>query len=175
MLRTLYISNGGNAKPPVRFLPANANATGLILVDNAMYASTSGNCAGVPNGVWAIDTSAATPEPMHWATNGGGVAGTFGVALGIDGATAYAATSDGEYSPAAFSDSVVALDTKTLTKTKIWSRSRTKMAVFIYWMARHWVERIIKRRWPQFRMLIPARMPARWRPGRMLQKHDGFW
>ena len=26
MLRTLYISNGDNAKPPVRFLPANANA-----------------------------------------------------------------------------------------------------------------------------------------------------
>jgi len=123
MLRTLYISNGGNAKPPVRFLPPNANAGGLMLVDNIMYASTSGNCAGVPNGVWVIDTSAATPEPMHWSTNGGGVTGTFGAALGTDG-TIYAATSDGEYSPAAFSDSVVALEkvapeTKTL-KLKDW-------------------------------------------------------
>lgn len=52
MLRTLYISNGDNAKPPVRFLPANANASGLILVDNVMYATTSGNCGGTPNGVW---------------------------------------------------------------------------------------------------------------------------
>jgi hypothetical protein len=119
MLRTLYISNGGNAKPPVRFLPANANAGGLLLVDNVMYASTSGNCAGVPNGVWAIDTSAATPAPMHWATNGGGVVGTYGVALGIDGTTVYAATADGDYSPVAFSDSLVALDTKTL-KLKDW-------------------------------------------------------
>lgn len=119
MLRTLYISNGQNGKPPVRFLPANANANGLLLVDNVIYASTSGNCGGVPNGVWAIDTSAATPEPMHWATNGGGVVGTYGPALGIDGTTVYAATADGDYSPVAFSDSVVALDTKTL-KLKDW-------------------------------------------------------
>lgn len=118
MLRTLYISNGNNAKPPVRFLPANANASGLILVDNVMYASTSGNCAGVPNGVWAIDTSADAPTPVHWSTNGGGVAGTVGPALGSDGAV-YAATTDGDYSPAAFSNSVVVLETKTL-KLKDW-------------------------------------------------------
>jgi hypothetical protein len=112
MLRTLYISNGADAKPPLRFLPADANATGLILVDNVMYASTSGNCAGVPNGVWAIETTEAGSLPMHWATNGGGVAGTVGPALGTDG-TIYAATTDGDYSPAAFSDSVVALEKVT--------------------------------------------------------------
>jgi hypothetical protein len=119
MLRTLYISNGVNAKPPVRFLPANANASGMLLVDNVIYAATTGSCPGVPNGVWAIDTSAASPAPMHWASNGGGVAGSFGLALATDGATTYAATSDGDYSPVAFSDSVVALDTKTL-KLKDW-------------------------------------------------------
>jgi hypothetical protein len=123
MLRTLYISNGGNAKPPVRFLPPNANATGLMLVDNVTYASTSGNCPGVPNGVWAIEASGSEPMPMHWATSGGGVAGTVGPALGTDG-TIYAATSDGDYSPVAFSDSVVALErvtpeTKTL-RLKDW-------------------------------------------------------
>jgi hypothetical protein len=118
MLRTLYISNGGNAKPPVRFLPANANASGLMLVDNVIYASTSGNCNGVPNGVWAMDTSADSPAPIHWSTNGGGVAGTVGPALGADG-TIYAATADGDYSPASFSDSVVALEAKTL-KLKDW-------------------------------------------------------
>ena len=36
MLHTLYISNGQDAKPPVRFLPANANASGLILIDNVI-------------------------------------------------------------------------------------------------------------------------------------------
>ena len=123
MLRTLYISNGDNAKPPVRFLPANANASGLLLVDNVMYATTSGDCGGAPNGVWAIETTADTAAPMHWSTNGGGVAGNYGPALGTDG-TIYAATMDGDYSPVAFSDSVVALDkitpeTKSL-KLKDW-------------------------------------------------------
>jgi outer membrane protein assembly factor BamB len=117
MLRTLYISNGDNAKPPVRFLPANANPSGLLLVDNIMYATTSGDCGGAPNGVWAIETTADGAAPMHWSTNGGGVAGNYGPALGADG-TIYAATMDGDYSPTAFSDSVVALD-KSL-KLKDW-------------------------------------------------------
>ena len=116
MLRTLYISNGENAKPPVRFLPANANPSGLLLVDNVMYAATSGNCGGAANGVWAIETTAENSTPMHWSTNGGGVAGNYGPALGTDG-TIYAATMDGDYSPSAFSDSVVALD-KITPETK---------------------------------------------------------
>src|SRR6185437_2045074 len=49
-------------------------------------------------------------------TSGGGVAGNYGPALGADG-TIYAATADGDYSPAAFSDSVVALD-KVTPETK---------------------------------------------------------
>jgi hypothetical protein len=116
MLRNLYISNGDNAKPPVTFLPANANPSGLLLVDNIMYATTSGNCGGAPNGVWAIETTADSAAPMHWSTNGGGVAGNYGPALGTDG-TVYAATMDGDYSPASFSDSVVALD-KITPETK---------------------------------------------------------
>ena len=83
--------------------------SGLLLVDNIMYATTSGNCGGAPNGVWAIETTADAPMPMHWSTNGGGVAGNYGPALGTDG-TVYAATMDGDYSPVAFSDSVVALE-----------------------------------------------------------------
>ena len=118
MLHTLYISNGQDAKPPVRFLPANANASGLILIDNVIYATTSGNCGGVSNGVWAIDTAEASPSAVHWSTNGGGVAGNFGAAFGPN-ESVYVATADGEYSPAALSDSVVSLETKTL-KLKDW-------------------------------------------------------
>ncbi len=114
MLHALYISNGEDAKPAVRFLPAGAHATGLMLVNNVIYAATSGNCGGASNGIWAMDTSAATPTVMHWSTNGGGIAGTVGPALGSEG-TVYAATLDGDYSPASFSDSVVALDQKTFT------------------------------------------------------------
>ena len=118
MLRTLYISNGTEALPAQRFLPANANASGLILADNIIYTSTSGNCGGAPNGVWAIDTATPGAAPMHWETNGGGVAGTVGPAFGSDGSI-YAATTDGDYSPTSFSDSVVVLDGKTL-KLKDW-------------------------------------------------------
>lgn len=114
MLHALYISNGQDAKPAVRFLPAGAHATGLMLVNNVIYAATSGNCGGAPNGIWAIDTSATSPTVMHWSTNGGGIAGTVGPALGTEGVV-YAATQDGDYSPTAFSDSVVALDSKTFT------------------------------------------------------------
>jgi len=117
-LRTLYISNGKDIKPPLQFLPPDANASGLMLVDNVIYAATGGNCGGAPNGVWAMDISAPTPTPLHWPTNGGSVVGTVGAALGTD-ATIYAATGDGDYTPASFSDSVVALETKTL-KLKDW-------------------------------------------------------
>jgi outer membrane protein assembly factor BamB len=117
-LRTLYISNGKDIKPPVQFLPPNAKAGGLLLVDNVVYASTSGNCSGVPNGVWAMDISSPSPAAVHWSSNGGGIAGAVGPALGTDG-TVYAATGDGEYTPASFSDSVVALESKSL-KLKDW-------------------------------------------------------
>jgi len=118
MLHTLYISNGQDAKPPVRFLPANANASGLILIDNVIYATTAGNCGGASNGVWAIDTADDSPTAVHWSTNGGGVAGPFGAAFGPS-ESVYVATADGEYSPAAFSNSVVSLEAKTL-KMKDW-------------------------------------------------------
>jgi hypothetical protein len=118
MLPTLYTSNGTHAKPPVRVLPANANASGLILVDNVIYAATSGNCGGASNGIWALDTSEATPTVAHWATNGGGIAGYAGPAFGPSDSV-YVATTDGEYSPVAFSDSVVSLETNTL-KLKDW-------------------------------------------------------
>jgi outer membrane protein assembly factor BamB len=77
-----------------------------------LYASTSNACGGTA-GVWALDL--ATPEKTVtvWKTNGGAVAGTAGPAIGSDG-TLYAATADGDYTPAAFSNSVVALEAKTL-------------------------------------------------------------
>ena len=125
MLRTLYISNGDNAKPPVRFLPANANASGLLLVDNVMYATTSGDCGwcsewrlGYRNnrgrcGADGIGRPTAAVLPV-----------TTSPGARYRWQTIYAATMDGDYSPVAFSDSVVALDkitpeTKSL-KLKDW-------------------------------------------------------
>lgn len=96
---SMYISNGEEPKPAVKFLPANANAVGLMVIDGAAYAATTNNCAGVPNGIWALDI--ATGSVASWKGN---PAGSEAFALGPDG-TVYVATAEGE---------VVALTAKTL-------------------------------------------------------------
>ena len=77
-----------------------------------LYVATSSACGGTP-GVWALDLSTPNKKVTSWKTNGGSVAGTAGPAIGSDG-TVYAATADGDYSPSAFSDSVVALEAGSL-------------------------------------------------------------
>jgi len=108
MLHMVLISNGEDSAPPVRFLPANANATGLIFTENDVFAATRNNCGGAPNGVWAMNL---TDKTVHtWKTNGGSAIGT---AFNPDG-TIFASTGDGQYDATSFSDSVVALDPKDL-------------------------------------------------------------
>jgi outer membrane protein assembly factor BamB len=102
MFHSLYISNGEEPAPPVAFLPANANAHGLIVLDNVAYAATSGSCGGAPNGVWALDI--ASKEVVHWTPATGDVAGSAGPAFGPDGAV-YVATTGGD---------LVALESRTL-------------------------------------------------------------
>jgi outer membrane protein assembly factor BamB len=102
MLHSMYISNGEEPAPPVAFLPANANARGLIVLDNVAYAATSGSCGGAPNGVWALDI--ASKEVVHWTPSTGDIAGSAGAAFGPD-ETVYATTTGGE---------LVALEPKTL-------------------------------------------------------------
>ncbi len=77
-----------------------------------LYVSTTNGCGGTP-GVWALDLATPDKTVSSWKTNGGSVAGTAGPAIGTDG-TLYAATADGDYGPAAFSDSVVSLEAKSL-------------------------------------------------------------
>jgi hypothetical protein len=101
---------------PVPFLPANANAAGFTVIDNVAYAATSNGCGNAPNGVWAVELTTPEKRVRNWTTNGGSVAGAYGPAFGSDG-TIYAATGDGEYTPASYSDSLVALDAKTLQLT----------------------------------------------------------
>ncbi|MBI3210924.1 MAG: hypothetical protein HYZ37_18730 [Candidatus Solibacter usitatus] len=86
-LHALYVSNGEEPNPAMQFLPANANAHGLIAFDGTVYASTSNGCGGVDNGVWALDLG--TKNVTHWKSSSS-VAGTAGPAAGPDG-TLYAA------------------------------------------------------------------------------------
>lgn len=110
MLHLEYVSNGEEDVKPIRFVPPNANASGLIFNETDVYASTSNGCGGVPNGVWGIDLLSDAKQVNSWKTNGGSVVGT---AFATDG-TVYASTGDGDYSPASFSDSIVSLDRKSL-------------------------------------------------------------
>ena len=92
MLHTLYVSNGRDRVPPIPFLPANANARGLIVVDDVAYVSTRGGCGGAADGVWSLALESG--EVATWESDGGAVTGSGGVAFDPDG-TVYAATEDG--------------------------------------------------------------------------------
>jgi outer membrane protein assembly factor BamB len=89
-LHPLYVSDGEDpsAQP---FLPANAAARDLTVVDNVAYVSTSGSCSGVPNGIWALDLVAK--QSAHWMPPSGDIAGGF--AFGPD-STLYAGASNGD-------------------------------------------------------------------------------
>lgn len=91
-LHSLYLSNGMEGGPPLTFLPPNANAQGLIVLDGVAYAST-GNCGGAPSGVWALDI--ASNQVNKWIAPHGAIAGETGPAFGPDG-TVYAATDAGQ-------------------------------------------------------------------------------
>ena len=55
MVHVMNPQIGTDQIPPVKFLPPNANVVGSMLVDNVLYAATTGNCGGAANGVWAVD------------------------------------------------------------------------------------------------------------------------
>lgn len=103
MFHSMHLANGADYEPPVKFLPPQANASGLIVVDNVAYAVTAGNCGGAANGVWALDL--ITKKVTTWKAS---VAGTAGPTFGSDG-TIYVATGSG-----AVPNSLVALDPKSL-------------------------------------------------------------
>jgi outer membrane protein assembly factor BamB len=104
MLHIMHVSNGADYKPPMKFLPPNASAHGLIVIDNVAYVSAIKSCGGTPNGVWALDI--ASGQITTWKAD---ISGLAGPAFGGDG-TLYASTGSEGESP----NSLVALDPKTL-------------------------------------------------------------
>lgn len=101
---SLWLSNGEEPQGGVPFLPAGANAKGLLVANGYAYVGTAHGCNGAPNAVWALDVAAK--KVNQWKASGDGVAGSAGPAFGPDG-TVYAATYGGE---------LVALEEKTLTE-----------------------------------------------------------
>jgi outer membrane protein assembly factor BamB len=118
MFHSLHMSNGADYEPPVKFLPPNTNASGLIVVDQVAYVVTQGGCGGVADGVWTLDL--ITKEIKTWKAN---VAGSVGLAFGGDG-TVYVSTGGGGEKP----NSLVALDPKTLAVKASYSASRQEFS-----------------------------------------------
>jgi outer membrane protein assembly factor BamB len=102
IFHSMYVSNGDEPEPPIKFLPPNANAMGLTVVDNVAYAVTSTGCAGGTDAVWALDI--ASKQVSSWQSRSGAIVGSAGAAFGPDGAL-YIATDSGD---------LVALEPKTL-------------------------------------------------------------
>ena len=101
---SLYVSNGEEPELPIKFLPANAKVSGLIIVDDVAYAVTSGNCGGAPNAIWALDTASKAVASYKADIVGA-------PAFGPDGVV-YVATVDGD---------LLALEPKTLVKKASYS------------------------------------------------------
>jgi outer membrane protein assembly factor BamB len=102
MFHSMYVSNGEEPEPPIKFLPPNASAMGLTVVDNVAYAVTSTSCGGATDAVWALDI--ASKQVASWQSRSGAIVGSAGAAFGPDGAL-YIATDSGD---------LIALEPKTL-------------------------------------------------------------
>lgn len=111
MLHSLLVSNGDTHGKALRFLPPNANAQGLIVVDDIAYVATTNGCNDTDDGIWALNLESG--GVVSWKSPGGSVVGLAGPALGTDG-TVYAATGPAPGAPTNASYSVVALEARTL-------------------------------------------------------------
>jgi outer membrane protein assembly factor BamB len=112
-LHVVGLQSGKDLQKPAPFLPANSQWSNPVAVGTMMYAATSGNCAGAPNGVYAIDLDAPDNKPVvSYRTNGGSVVGA--VAFSSDGNTLLAAIGPGSVTGNGKANAIVALDPKTL-------------------------------------------------------------
>jgi outer membrane protein assembly factor BamB len=112
-LHVVGLQSGKDLQKPAPFLPPNSQWSNPVAVGTMMYAATSGNCAGAPNGVYAIDLDAPENKPVvSYRTNGGSVVGA--VAFSSDGNTLLAAIGPGSVTGNGKANAIVALDPKTL-------------------------------------------------------------
>jgi hypothetical protein len=113
-LRNLRQQDGNaDATPAVKFLPANARATGLNVNGAMIYASTVNDCGGNPNGIYAIKPADGTVVSLM--TGGSGASGMGATAIGTDGVV-YAQVASGEGTVAGkYNDTVLSLKADDLT------------------------------------------------------------
>jgi outer membrane protein assembly factor BamB len=111
-LHVVGLQSGKDLQKPAPFVPPNSHWSNPVAVGTMMYAATSGNCAGAPNGVYAIDLDAPDKPVVSYRTNGGSVVGA--LAFSSDGNTLLAAIGPGSVSGNGKANAIVALDPKSL-------------------------------------------------------------
>jgi outer membrane protein assembly factor BamB len=66
-------------------LPADSHVSALNVLNDVIYATTSGRCGGNPNAVYGIDMGSADKKVVSYQIAGSSLAGPSGTALGSDG------------------------------------------------------------------------------------------
>lgn len=128
------------AEAAAKFIPANARVGSLAVSNNVVYTTTSHSCGGNPNALYAMDIApagpAGSPGPQKlnktvasFQTGGTGFAGSAGVAIGSNDVV-YGQVTDGNAPVAGkLSDTVLALDGKTLAVKDYFTPAGTFPAV----------------------------------------------
>jgi outer membrane protein assembly factor BamB len=116
ILHVLGLPSGKDIQRPAEFVPANALWSDTIAVNTTLYATTTGNCGGAPNAVWAIDLESEGKPVVSWKSNGGPIVGR--LAFATDG-TIFAALGPGTATGDGKVNAIVSLDPKTL-QVKDW-------------------------------------------------------
>ena len=110
-LHTLGQVSGVDVERPIPFLPPNSRYSDLTAVGDMLYTSTSHDCGGTPNGVWAITLDAQKKVVSSWKTNGGGPVGNLAFTTA---GRILVAIGPGRASSGGYANAIVALDSKTL-------------------------------------------------------------
>ena len=92
-LHAMWVLTGHESNTAIPFVPAGANAAGLISYGGDTYVSTYAGCPGVDSGVWGRRHDHQGGEEVGRA--GKGVIGSVGQAAGADG-TVYVSAGGGE-------------------------------------------------------------------------------
>jgi outer membrane protein assembly factor BamB len=107
-LHVLYQSNGKQAMPPVKFVPAGSIVSSINLDEATLYAATVGNCGG-PNAIYAVNLDSEGSKVFSLPTNGSAASGSGGTAIASDG-TVYVQVAEGHGTVAGkYNDTVLAL------------------------------------------------------------------
>ena len=110
-LHALGQVSGKDLERPAPFLPPNARYSDLTAIGEMLYTSTSRECGGVANGVWAITLDPKNKTVSSWKTNGGSPVGN--LAFTASGRI-IVAIGAGKVTSGGYANAIVALDAKTL-------------------------------------------------------------